>query len=484
MRERELSELEIAAAFQAFLDDAPTEIQPVVLVDQLARVHRAAGRHTRRWWSIFVPPPDRNPALRLAWLVVLIGLLLATSVSGIYVASELRRLAEERVVVPPAVTPAPSASHASTEDPWAFEPTVSDTPLGTITWRVYSGSYLVPDIDTPHGPVGLAPGDPDVNLIYPNGVTYADGVTHPSCALSCLFWAGPDGTWAEESLPVETSGLVPVGDDLIAYSDGSAWRVSWVGGRWVLGDRLGVPPHVFDLEGFPLEVAAGPRGVLFVGGDLAAAPDGRHFVSVEELPGGSDARVAMIGPVVATADGFIALVSPGELYIRTDEPSFEPIPWVSPDGLTWEPAAPTSPFGEGSWIREVACRDGRCIAVGNTGSEAGPWAAWASDNGRTWEPLHVLGLNGDQYRNPEDPDPSPSQIGIAAGDAGWVISTGRHQSLWVSADGLAWERLAVPGMSIENAWGGLPRLALAGDTIVVTGRVGRTSASAVGTITP
>jgi hypothetical protein len=217
--------------------------------------------------------------------------------------------------------------------------------------------------------------------------------------------------------------------------------------------------------------------MLIVGEGVAAAPDGRHFVSVEALPGGSDARVARIGPVVATADGFIALVSPGGRYIAPNEAWFGPVPWFSRDGINWEPAASSSPFGEDSWIREVAGRDGRYVAVGNTGRKNGRWAVWASDDGRTWEPLLVPGLDSDRSC-------SECKIGVAVGDAGWVISTGRHQHLWASADGLAWERLTVPGISIEEAWGWLPGLALGGDTIVVNGSRGRISASAVGTIEP
>jgi len=94
MRERELSELEIGAAFRAFLQDAPTEVRPAVLVDQLARVHQV-DRRARPWWSVLAPAAGWSPAFRLAWIVAVVGLLLAATVSAVYVGSQLLRRADE-----------------------------------------------------------------------------------------------------------------------------------------------------------------------------------------------------------------------------------------------------------------------------------------------------------------------------------------------------------------------------------------------------
>jgi WD40 repeat protein len=371
--------------------------------------------------------------------------------------------------VPTAAEEQPTPSVPPTEDLWALEPVgepiVSDTALGTITWRVYRGDPGSPvtvglpaDVGTPYGPVGIG---------YELG------------------WLGPDGTVERTALPEAMLSLAPVGDGLIAYGtpqgygQDQAWPISWDGSRWVVGDELDVPPF---LEG--QRVAAGPSGVLIVGIDAAVAPDGQHFVRVPKEPGEGD----QIGPVFATADGFIALVSPGRPFVLTSDPqAFEPVPWFSADGLTWERVASSSPFGERSWVRDIAGRDGRFVAVGNvgnvygnTGGVNGPWAVWVSDDGRTWERLVDLELGQDQVctRNSGD-----CPIRVEAGEAGWVISTGKHQSLWASADGRTWERLALPAaISIEEPWGFPPVVAFGGDTIVVNGSDGL--ASAVGTIAP
>lgn len=411
------------------------------------------GRLGGRRWSVLAPPAGWSPVLRMVWIAAVAGMLLAATVSAVYVGSQLlRRTSETLVVPPPAVTstptasPAASVSAAPTEDARALEPIgepiVAETALGTITWQIYAG--YAPDLGSAHGPVAL------------------DG--------SDLLWLGPDGAVARAALPEDVWGLAPLGDGLIAYGsaqsygNGQAWQVLWDGDQWVVGDALDVPRFLFGSESTDVQVAAGSRAVLIVGYDVALAPDGQHFITVAQPPGGSDLTARNIGPLLAIADGFIALVSPGQAQLSSD-PLFEPVPWFSADGVAWQPTGSPSPFGSGSWIRDVAGRDGRFVAVGNTGSMNGPWAAWVSDDGRTWERLLDLDLGHDQACTGEQLCP----IGVTASDAGWVISTGRPQLLWASVDGRTWEPFSVPEISIDEPWGFLPPLALGGSTIVVVG---------------
>ena len=516
MTEHDAFETRLRAALDRYVANDPTEFdalefaRTVATAEPRRRGHVAAfaarldalPKGRRRWWSALVPGPSWSPALRLAWLVAMVALLLAATVSAIYVGSEMLRRADELAVVPPAVTPAPSESSEPMAPPWAWateqvgEPIVSDTVLGTITWRVYRGVFgdeyatlydpwdgsratvlrrvgLPADVGTPYGPVGTSKIDANE-----------------------LGWLGPDGTVERTALPAGDVSLAPVGDGLIAYGTpqgyghDQAWPISWDGSRWIVGDELDVPP--FLLGGAYSQVAAGPSGVLIVDIDVAVARDGQHFVRVPKPPGEGD----QIGPVFATADGFIALVSPGRPHLTSDPP-FEPVPWFSADGLAWEPMTSSSPFGEKSWIRNVAERNGRYVAVGNTGSVDGntggvngAWAVWLSDDGRTWERLLDLELGQDQVCTEVVEQASEAlewdsdcPIAVMAGDAGWVISTGKHPSLWASADGRAWERLTPPpAIAMEEVWGFPPGFAFGGDTIVVDGSDGL--ASAVGIIEP
>lgn len=66
MRERELSELETAAAFDTFLRDAPTEVRTAVR--STSSPWRTRPGRARTWWPSLVPRADRSPVLRLAWL--------------------------------------------------------------------------------------------------------------------------------------------------------------------------------------------------------------------------------------------------------------------------------------------------------------------------------------------------------------------------------------------------------------------------------
>lgn len=319
------------------------------------------------------------------------------------------------------------------------EPTVIESALGTITWRVYEASpehFLSSLTGTPRGPVVL------------------DGFVD-------LRWSGPDGTWEGATLPGEGWGLAPVGDGLVAYGSWPARHVSWDGSRWVVGDDLDLSPFFGNVE----RIAAGPRGVIVTGmaGGVAVARDGQRFVATAQPPGGGDT----IGSVLATADGFVALVTARETAGRFD-PVVEPVPWFSADGYAWEPASPASPFGEGARIRGVAGRDGRFVAVGNIGSDQGPWAAWVSDDGRSWERLPDL----------ERAEPCPTiegvdycltlMAGVTADDAGWIIYSW-DGAAWASTDGLTWEPL--------RGWPGIrggyipPEVAIGGDTIVAIGSV-------------
>jgi hypothetical protein len=468
MAEHEVFETRLRAALARHVADAPPDIDALAFARSVAAAaprHRGrlgaiataldARRADRRpWWSTLVPSVGWSPALRVAWAVVLVGLLLAASVSAVFVGSQLLR----RTSVPTVVQP-PNAERDSRALEPLGEPVVAETALGTISWQMY-GDYLQGMVGTPHGPVTIGAAD------------LLQGAH--------LVWLDSGGDLHGAALPEEMWGLLPVGDGLIAYGSaqgygrGRAWPISWDGRRWVVGDELDVPPSLFGSQATEVRVAAGPRGVLIVGYDVAVAADGQHFVAATQRPGGNDRLTVKVGPILATDEGFVALVAAGQSQFD-DGPVFAPTPWFSVDGLTWEPPAAASPFGAGARVSDVAARDGRFVAVGERGTA---WATWVSDDGRTWELLPEFGLDGNRSC-------APCPIGVTASDAGWVISTGKHQSLWASADGRTWEPLAVPAVSIDEPWGFLPEVALSDDTIVVVGWLDPAgTASVVGSIEP
>jgi hypothetical protein len=155
---------------------------------------------------------------------------------------------------------------------------------------------------------------------------------------------------------------------------------------------------------------------------------------------------------------------------------FEPTPWTSADGRSWQPAGTVSPFGRGATVTGVASHGGRQVAIGVAPPSAGQGpaassaaslepAAWVSDDGLAWRRLPGL---------PEPPcDPATcSDVGawggfrtIAASDAGWLILSFGSRA-WTSADGLAWE----PLHDSPRPWFGyFPPLAAMSSELIVMG---------------
>ena len=169
-------------------------------------------------------------------------------------------------------------------------------------------------------------------------------------------------------------------------------RLAWDGSRWVRGGtlELSASPDAFWQEvGSPLDVAAGPRGTVIAGTkSFVWSTDGLHFTEAARRPVVADRAVddQWTGPVLATQDGFVALTPAG---IGGDLESIEPTVWFSADGSTWDLAGSTSPFGEGASVYDVASRNGRHVAVGSVGAPGGSpvGAIWVSDDGLAWERL-------------------------------------------------------------------------------------------------
>ena len=316
------------------------------------------------------------------------------------------------------------------------EPAVTPSTLGEISWQAFdvpTSHFLWPVVETPYG--FAARDGPD------------------------LRWSADGRSWDGVTLSIDASGLSAAGEDLVAYGSGAV-RLAWDGGRWVEAERLEI---AIDPDEYIGQVVVGPRGaVLSIGSTLLFSTDGTRFREAVRGPDaslvtgrvatcvsswGSEGPLPQIGPILATADGFVAL-TPADRSDWTKEPWCEPVAWFSPDGRDWELDSPMSPFGAGAWVTDIAGRDGRFVAVG--GSATGG-AVWLSEDGRAWrrEALEVGGV-----------------IRVAAGDLGWVLlESGGHG--WVSDDGLTWEPLPDGAPRVRWAWGP-PALAVGARAIVVS----------------
>jgi hypothetical protein len=345
----------------------------------------------------------------------------------------------------------------------AASETVTRSALGTITWRVYE----IPPERFPWGLVGT-----------PHGPAFVDGFVD-------LRWLGQDGSWQGTKLPIEATDTALVGADLVV-SGSMAMNVSWDGSRWILGERLDVPP----LLGRIRAVASGPRGTILAGGPtgVACSTDGRNF---EMSAGGPAASY-----VLATPDGFVALVAHGSSG-SWGNPPLEPEAWFSADCAAWERVGSASPFGKGAKVRGVAARDGRYVAIGNAGTTAdggtvgggtvgggydmgGPIAAWVSDDAISWERLPAL-----VRAEPCSPDGPCLHLlaSVVAGEEGWMI-VAWDGAAWTSTDGRTWEPLSGwPGVN-----GGYlpPLVGLGGGVIAASGGLAGfpNGAVVIGTIEP
>ena len=252
---------------------------------------------------------------------------------------------------------------------------MTPTRFGDISWRAFdvpTGHYLYPVVATPYGLAALDGGD--------------------------LRWSADGAAWEGTTLSISAFRLNPAGNDLIAYGRPGAVRLTWDGHRWVEAARLeivGVGDQ--DIEQLVFgQVVFGPRGaVMSIGSTILFSTDGTRFQEAVRGPDasslvdgrgacgsswGSGTPTARIGPIIPTADGFVAL-TPANGASWTREPWCEPVAWYSRDGRSWQLESSASPFGAGAWVTDVAGLDGRFVAVGDTATTRG--AAWMSDDGRT-----------------------------------------------------------------------------------------------------
>jgi len=141
-------------------------------------------------------------------------------------------------------------------------------------------------------------------------------------------------------------------------------------------------------------------GVVYAGGefvmvgrlDNAAAAwtsrDGQHWTMHAPLPGGAD---VVLEGLVDTPHGYLSLGAGGpQVEVAPGEFRSAVVPWVSPDGATWQ-AGPSSPALYGVYPTSLVQAPGGFVATGTVGTAVG---LWSSRDGLDWVPVAGVQLAG------------------------------------------------------------------------------------------
>ena len=293
MLEHDPSEFELAAAFRAYLEDAPTEVRPVELARHFASTYPHRRGLTGRLGFRLTPA--------MAWVLLLAGLLLALVVGSLVVGGWRRDLA---VVIAPSPTPTPGASATSP----------MTTPRG-FHFAILQADGRVLIIG---GSIGIMQGltsaelyDPSTGTFSSTGSMETPGGCHGATALAdgrVLIVGGGDGSKAEIYDP-ETGTFRPTGSMTTARCDPTATlladgRVLVAGGLWEDPDATGDPVAPTSAELYdPKEGTFSPTGSLTTarGGQTATLlADGRVLVAGGEGASGALASAELYDPKTGT----------------------------------------------------------------------------------------------------------------------------------------------------------------------------------------
>ena len=210
----------------------------------------------------------------------------------------------------------------------------------------------------------------------------------------------------------------------------------WDGDGWAEVGRTNLPGEVQDIafdHGGAVAlvdniVYYSTDGVRFAPADTGPIPSAVTRAVGCAISGASDAVAGDgTGPILVTDAGFVILTPPGAAgWARS--PLCSPVAWFSEDGRSWEQATEVSPFGPDAAIRDIAANGGRFVAIGGTSPDDG--AVWVSTDGVNWE------------RSDVELD---AALAVAGGDLGWFLTGNSDNNdplafdMWFSADGLTWD---------------------------------------------
>lgn len=187
------------------------------------------------------------------------------------------------------------------------------------------------------------------------------------------------------------------------------------------------------------EVAAGSQGVVAVGilngtgggiGAIWYSPDGRQWQRVPHddalfgVPG--EVPNTMILDVAANDAGFLAV------GVHFTEPR-EQIVWSSPDGLTWNRTEVT-----GLVAAAVVATDSGWTVVGGGGLQGG---VWNSTDGLSWEVATSAAFTSDTHHISLRDVAYDGERFVAVGGSSAREFREERPVVWVSDDGVDWERI-------------------------------------------
>lgn len=268
-----------------------------------------------------------------------------------------------------------------------------------------------------------------------SGVT-SEGVT--------LWWSFNGSDWGYQTLEASPSQLATAGSRLVAHRDRSGHLLEMDAEGWTTVGEVSFPDETRSRQASGRASVIGTDDWILemsLFGDLWWSPDGAVFSLAlsdpnwgpgVEQPFTSNCAPPSrsspdVPPVVSGDFGLLALVSSNPNEPFGVWPVCEPVVWTSIDGRDWTDTTATV-GSSGSYVYDMATRDGTLIAVGGQG--IGNPAVWSSEDGQRWDPLHMdLG--------------SVDVFAVDGGAAGWAI-LGRDTETsapvgWTSVDGRCWE---------------------------------------------
>jgi hypothetical protein len=325
-----------------------------------------------------------------------------------------------------------------------------------------------PDLEWKRGTGPTGPINLDSLVANNDGFALLSGVTTDGV----LLWSSRDGeTWDYRPLRGSPSQLAVMGDRIFAYGVGAGRILTREGESWVEGEEIVFPDELRARQGSGRPTLIADESgfiVTSILGDVWWSADGSAFDLVVahpkwgpgqtvEVPFDSVCRPPTrtspdVPPMVTTDSGFAALISNSPAEPFGIWPVCEPQLLSSADGRSW--TGIDAALGDGSYVYNMAWRDGRFTAVGGTG--IGQPAVWTSVDGRDWVGVATLGaVSGvDLYT-------------VQAGPAGWLIlgRDGQRSNAigWTSADGLCWSMLPE---EVDGAGA-----AVSGDQIMIVDRI-------------
>jgi hypothetical protein len=331
MAERDPSELDLAAAFRAYLEDAPTQVRPAQLARELAVAYPHRRGLIGRWGSGLTPA--------MASLLLVGGLLLALVVGGL-VAGALRhdRTPTEAVVLPPGPTEYTRMVATSADELWAIS--------GRVVWHLRDGAWTSGEIDASR-------------IVGPNAGPFEDRLTLAPDGTVWAVGAGGvayrrDGRWivadthASTTVAVDREGTVWVAG---TESPCDIWSLRPSGSSWTRTSAR--CPFRFGGGGGVLTMAIDGRGALWVGAAgfvvsaMARYADGRWEAHEARVGLPNDGTVNVLG-VSAIGDvwiDFMAASTGTHARARFDGAAWTVISGaadmavaVAPDGAKWAAA--------------------------------------------------------------------------------------------------------------------------------------------------